>query len=383
MSMDILRDSEKNNPYSRRSFIERLSLGIGTAALSNSLLSIAGQPVGAQPVVAQDKKLGVALVGLGNYSTGQLAPALQQTKLCRLAGIVTGTPAKAKEWSQKYNIPAKNIYNYENFDRIANNKDIDIVYVVLPNSMHAEYTIRAAKAGKHVICEKPMAVSVKECEQMIAVCKAANRLLSIGYRLHFEPHNQEMMRLGQEKVFGPVKIVESSFGFRLGDPNQWRLKKELAGGGALMDVGIYAIQGARYVTGEEPVSVFAQEFKTEPVKFNEVDETVLWQLQFPSGAAANSSTTYAAHVERLFATAEKGKFELGPAYSYSGIKGTVKNKPMELPQINQQAAQMDDFANCVLTNKQSTVSGEEGLKDMKVIEAIYRSIREGKPVKIS
>src|SRR5690606_23331209 len=121
---------------------------------------------------------------------------------CYLAGIVTGTPAKEKQWASRYNIPEKNIYNYENFDSIALNPDIDIVYVVLPIFMHKEFTIRAAQAGKHVICEKPMAMNVRECEEMIAACTKANRLLSIGYRLHFEPYNMEMMRLGQQKVFG-------------------------------------------------------------------------------------------------------------------------------------------------------------------------------------
>ena len=159
--------------------------------------------------VAPEKKLGIALVGLGGYSSGQLGPALQQTRNCYLAGIVTGTPSKAKDWSARYNIPAANIYNYENFDSIANNPAIDIVYVVLPIAMHKEYTVRAAKAGKHVICEKPMAISVSECEEMIAACRKANRMLSIGYRLHFEPFNKEMMRLGQQKVYGKILEIEA------------------------------------------------------------------------------------------------------------------------------------------------------------------------------
>ncbi len=145
----------------------------------------------------------------------------------------------------------KNIYNYASFDRIADNPDIDIVYVVLPNAMHAEYTIRAARAGKHVLCEKPMATSAKECEAMITACKTANRQLAIAYRLHFEPHNLEAKRLGQRKVFGALRTIEAGFGFIIGDPSQWRLKKALSGGGALMDVGVYALQAARYVSDED------------------------------------------------------------------------------------------------------------------------------------
>src|SRR5688572_16433509 len=180
------------------------------------------------------KKLGFALVGLGSLSENQIAPALfQKTKLCKLTGLVSGHPDKAKKWAEKYGVPEKNIYDYKSFDQIKNNPDIDVVYVVLPNSMHAEFTIRAAKAGKHVLCEKPMAISVKECDDMIAACKAAGRQLAIAYRLHFEPNNLEMMRLSREKVFGPVDVIEAAAGFRIGDPTQWRLDKTLAGGGSL------------------------------------------------------------------------------------------------------------------------------------------------------
>jgi predicted dehydrogenase len=341
---------------SRRRFFKNLSTGLGAAALATAafpFLSATTQNA------AQDKnkKLGVALVGLGSLSKNQIAPALLKTKNCYLAGIVTGTPAKAEEWSKKYNIPKKNIYNYQNFDTIAKNKDIDLVYIVLPNSMHHEFTIRAAKAGKHVLCEKPMANTVKECEEMIAACKKAGKQLAIGYRLHFEPHNLEMKRLGQEKVFGQVKLVEAADGFRIGDPNQWRLKKDLAGGGALMDVGIYALQGCRYVIGEEPLTVTAQEFKTDPVKFKEVDETIFWQMKFPGGATASCTTSYAASTERLFASAEKGWMELRPAYGYGGIKGRTSKGEMNFPQIDHFEAQMDDFANCIQTNKPTSVPG--------------------------
>ncbi len=203
--------------------------------------------------------------------------------------------------------------------------------------MHAEFTIRAAKAGKHVICEKPMAVSAVEAQSMIDACDAAKRKLYIGYRLHYEPHNVEAMRLGQENVFGNLKYVQTEFGFRIGDPSQWRLKKALAGGGAMMDVGIYALQAARYVTGEEPVLVTAQEYKTDPVKFAEVDETITWQLTFPSGCVASCSTSYAMSQHRLYAAAESGWFALRPAYGYGGIAGETSKGPMDFPEVNQQA----------------------------------------------
>lgn len=355
----------------RRKFLRNVSLGLGGIALGNEF-AFCTTP-------RKKDKLGVALVGLGNYSNGQLGPALLETRNCYLAGIVTGTPSKEKTWSERYNIPGKNIYNYQNFDEIAANPDIDIVYVVLPIFMHKEFTIRAAKAGKHVICEKPMAMNSQECLDMIKACKDANRMLSIGYRLHFEPHNMEMMRLGQKKVFGAVKKVDGANGFVYGgNPNAWRLKKSMAGGGGLMDMGVYVIQGHRYVTGEEPTWVEAKEIKTRPEFFKEVDETVKWTMGFPGGTIATGSSSYNDNTNHLRAEAENGWFELTEAYRYGGIEGATSKGPLDFPQINQQAAQMDDFASCIMNNKPTRVPGEEGWKDMKVVDAIYRSIQSGK-----
>ncbi|AMR33842.1 glucose-fructose oxidoreductase [Mucilaginibacter sp. PAMC 26640] len=359
---------KNDKEISRRSFIQQSAIASSALMLGSTISAIAA-----------GKKMGIALVGLGSYSGGQLAPALQHTKNCYLAGIVTGTPQKAEAWSKKYNIPQKNIYNYQTFDQIAHNPAIDIVYIVLPVSMHKEYTIRAAKAGKHVICEKPMALNAADCREMIAACKNAKRLLSIGYRLHFEPHSQEVMRLGQKKVFGKVVKIDTGNGFVYGgDPNAWRLKKALSGGGALMDMGIYSIQGSRYTLGEEPVAVKATQQKTRPELFKEVDETIFWELKFPGGAKVNGKSSYNNNWSYLHATAENGHFELEPAFGYGGLDGKVNGKPMNIPNNIQQAAQMDDFATCVMLNKQSRVPGEEGEKDMKVVDAIYRSLKTGK-----
>ena len=333
--------------------------------------------------------MGIALVGLGTYATGQLAPALQETEKCHLAGIVTGTPAKADRWMQKYNLSEDHVYDYETFDEIASDEAIDIIYVVLPNGLHAEYTIRAAEAGKHVICEKPMATSVEDCRAMIDACDRNDRKLSIGYRLHFEPHHQRVMTLGQEAPFGPVQFMQNGFGFHIPDdaidaPHiQWRLDKEMAGGGALMDVGIYAIQAGRYVTGEEPVAVTAREYATRPDTFDEVDETILFQLEFPSGAVVDGSTSYNANVNRLYASAPDGWFEVQPSYSYGGLQGRTHEGPMDLPNVNQQAHQMDAFADCIQNDRSSRVAGVEGLRDLQVIEAIYESIDTGSRVRIA
>ena len=381
---------------SRRTFLRNLSAGASALSLpilgyannqfvqheSSGLYSLMNNPNG-EGLFQPGRKLGIALVGLGYYSANLLAPALQQTQNCRLAGIVTGTPSKTDEWMKKYNIPKGNVYDYKTFDRIADNKDIDVVYVVLPNSMHEEYVVRAAQAGKHVICEKPMAITPKACQNMIDACKKANKQLAIGYRLHYEPFTKEVMRLGQQKVFGPVKFIESSDGFRSGDPNQWRLKKSMAGGGPLMDVGIYAVQGARYVTGEEPISVTAQfSPKTEPQKFKDVEETMFWQFQFPSGAVSNSTTSYTAGVERLRASCENGWFELSPAFGYGPLKGMTSKGPIEQPVVNHQAVHMDGVCKDLLDGKKlpDHITGEEGLRDVKLLQAIYQAAETGRKI---
>lgn len=369
-----------NESQNRREFLQRSSTGLGAALIAAGTTSFASSLRAADP----DKKVNFALAGLGGLSTNQIAPALQKTKHARLAGIITGTPAKAEKWKQQYNIPEANIYNYDTMDRLHDNPDIDVVYVVTPNGLHKEHTLKAAKAGKHVLCEKPMANSAKDCEVMIEACQKAGVKLAVGYRCQFEPHSLECIRIAREKEFGDIKIIEAGFGFKIGDPKQWRLRADLAGGGALMDVGIYALQACRYLTGEEPVQVSAMETRTDPVKFAEVDESITWQMTFPSGGIAYCSTSYNVNgINRYTAYADKGWFGLDPAYSYGGIKGKTSKGPIDFPQIDQFAAEMDDFALCILENRQSKVSGEEGLRDLKVIEGIYKSIKSAKTVPLS
>jgi predicted dehydrogenase len=328
-----------------------------------------------------DRQLGIALVGLGNYSEGQLGPALKETKLCRLAGIVTGTPEKAEKWKKEYGIPDQNVYNYQTFDQIKDNPEIDIVYVVLPNAMHAEYTIRAAQAGKHVICEKPMATTSADCKKMIDACNQAGKKLGIGYRLHFEPHNLEMMRLGQQLEFGQVKRIIAQNGQKQGNDTPWRFDKELSGGGPLPDVGIYCIQGAIYTKGQVPVSVTARYHPvTDQEKFSEVEEGMDFQMQFEDGSVADCKTSYNDKYNLLRAEAANGWFELDPAYPYDGLKGRTSRGPMDIENINQQARQMDAFAASIINNAENPVTGEMGMRDVQLIEAIYQAADSGRKI---
>ena len=365
---------------SRRTFLEKVGVGVGASALAATIPSFTNTNV------YEGRKLNIALCGLGRYA-GYLAEGLQESKYCKLAGIVTGTPAKAEKWQKQYNILEKNIYNYQNFDEIVNNNDIDLVYVVLPNALHKEYVIRAAKANKHVIVEKPMAVTAKDCQEMIDACKKAGVQLAMGYRLHFEPYHIELKRLGQEKVFGQVRLIEVSLGYKLGaeNPKDWHYVKALSDGGSLMNLGVYCVQASRYVLGEEPISVTAQFMPvTNKSLFSEVEESITWQLVFPSGAVCTSTSAYNCGIDRFFATADDGFFELKPAVSYGPFKGRTSKSELNFPDINQQATQCDEIGKVLLDNKQlpSHITGEEGLKDMKVLEAIYKAANTGKKVSI-
>lgn len=363
--------------YSRRDFLSHLSLGLGSIATfpALSMFSSIDRFLARKGLteLPDQQKLGIALVGLGRYATGQLAPALQETKLCKLSGIVTGTPRKEKIWAQKYGIPEKNIYNYQTYDQIADNEDIDIIYVVLPNNMHAEYTVRAAEAGKHVISEKPMATSVEDCQRMIDACNKADRKLSIGYRLHFEPHNEELMRLGRNEVFGPVQKISGAHSFPLNDPTAWRRDKEMAGGGPLMDVGIYVVQASVYTLGKLPTSVKAWDVTQNPESFTDVEGTIKWDLHFPDEVVAHGRSSYEEGANNFRMEATDGWAELQPAYSYGGIQGMTSEGAMDFPEVNQQALQMDDFARCIMEDEPSIVPGEMGKRDMIIIEGIYES----------
>jgi predicted dehydrogenase len=330
------------------------------------------------------KRLGVALVGLGEYAGAELAPALKATNHCELVAIVSDDPAKMEEWRKQHGLNEKCCYTYNQLDDIKDNPKIDIVYVVVPNTMHEEYVVRAAKAGKHVICEKPLATTIESCQRMIDACREAGVKLSMGYRLHFDPYNQEMMRLGQEKVYGPVKKIIAHNSMEIGEDSQWRLDYERAGGGPLMNNGVYCVQAAQYITGELPVAVTAAFLpKTDPKKFAEVEEGIRWTMEFPGGATAECETSYSKNENLMRAIAENGWFELNPAYEYEGLEGRTIEGPMKFALIDQQAAQMDDFAICIRENKETRVPGEMGLRDVEIMLAIYESARnEGKRVEL-
>ena len=374
---------------SRRGFLRAAGGTLAAASVSPLSAPAAAQVPQIKLPELPGRQVGFALVGLGNLAINQLMPAFARSRQAKLVGFVSGRPEKANHLAKVYGVDAKNIYTYDTYGRIADNPAIDVIYIVLPNNMHAEYTIRALEAGKHVLCEKPMANTPQDCERMIAAAKAAGRKLMIGYRVRYEPYNQALIAYAKEAAdAGPTRVILADAGFNIGDPKQWRLRKEMAGGGSLMDIGIYALNAARYLTGEEPVAVNAMMHSTpgDP-RFAEVEENINFQLRFPSGILANCASSYGVNFNRFRVMKPRGSAELDPASSYTGLRmrvfrgGAIEERI--LPQRDHFALEMDHFAGCILNNTEPLTPGEEGLRDLKVMMAIYEAARSGRTVTLA
>ncbi|RNC79952.1 MAG: gfo/Idh/MocA family oxidoreductase [Balneola sp.] len=320
------------------------------------------------------EKLGVALVGLGRYSNGRLAPGLQLTEHCELKGIVTGTPSKIPVWQERYNIPDANVYNYENIHEVANNDDIDIIYIVLPTGLHAKYAIAGAEAGKNVWCEKPMAKTVEECQGIIDAATKNKVQLTIGYRLQHEPNNQQVIEYTRQQTYGSIQDIKAGAGYsgRHGEGN-WRRSNEL-GGGALYDMGVYPINAIRYAAQMEPVRVRGRQWSDRSEMYNEVDEFSEFEMEFSNGLITTGETAFGKSSNYLDVTCSKGWYRLRPFQSYSGVRGeTSDGTQLPADPGHQQARQMDNDALAIKDSKTPIVPGEDGLKDIRIVQAIMES----------
>ena len=357
--------------FTRRAFAQALAVG-------SAYPSLAGL---ARAQDASGRRRRYCIVGLGRISLQHFMPACKMSQRAQVVALVSGHREKAEKTAAEYNVPQKNIYSYQNFDEIASNKEIDAVYIALPNSMHAEYTIRAANAGKHVLCEKPMATTVKDSQSMINACKAAGKKLMIAYRCQYEPTNLRAVQLIRDGKLGTLQAIESANGFneRAGE---WRLDRKLAGGGPLMDVGIYSLNACRYLTGEEPVAVegFCSVIDKDG-RFKDVEENASFNMRFPSGVVATCTTTYGANMPGFFRVhGSKGMLHMEPAFAYQGLhlKAEIRGEaPIDEPNAEKDPAQFvreaDDFADCVFNNREPKANGQEGLRDMQLMEKIYKS----------
>ena len=340
-----------------------------------------------------NERVGVAIVGVGRISVNEMLPAFAQSKHAKVVALVSGDRAKALKVAHQYDIPDSAVLDYKEYDRLAQMPEVQAVYIALPNSMHAEYTIRAAKAGKHVLCEKPMANSVAECQQMIEACRKAGKKLMIAYRSQYESNDRALVKMIRDKKLGTLKEFISVNSQNMGDPEHWRLKRKLAGGGALPDVGLYCINAARFLSGEEPVEVMGNTWSTPgDARFREVEESCQFVLRFPSGFIASCSTSYASHKSQMFRLNGSDAWaEMNPAYAYNGIKlrisrvveGNEQTSELQSDGKDQFAAELDHFAQCIQQNKDVHTPGEEGLQDQRIMEAIYESARTRKPVKLT
>jgi predicted dehydrogenase len=385
----------------RREFLGYVGGGLATALATRSLnLAAADEDrVDLSPIQAPTekpeklpaprdpggKRVGYAIVGLGRHAIGQVLPAFAQSRHSRVAALVSSDADKAMKIARQYAIRPDSVYSYENFDQLADNPEVDAVYIALPNSMHAEYTIRAARAGKHVLCEKPMAISVKQCEMMITECDKAGRKLMIAYRSQYEPMDRAIVRMVREKRLGELREFVSVNSQNVGDPAQWRLKHALSGGGPLADMGIYSINAARFLTGEEPFEVSGSAYRrvSDP-RFQEVEEAAHFILRFPSGMTATCATSFSTHRSQFFRLHGSDAWvEMNPAFAYRGLRmrtGRVLNgeeivEESGIDSGGQFARMVDHMSLCVRRNVLPHTPGEEGLQDMRIIEAIYESAR--------
>jgi predicted dehydrogenase len=424
MDKQALNFSEASETLSRRSFL-RAATGtvaattLATGALAQSetgasstttippqqeyvdLSQIHGKTEAAEhapgPFLPRDARVGYAIVGLGRLSLNQILPAFGASKYCKPVALVSGDRTKAQKVAAQYGIADTHITDYTNFERLAQMPGVDAIYIVLPDSMHKEFVLRSARIGKHILCEKPMATSSADCEVMIEACNRANVKLMIAYRQQYEPMNRYLQKMVADGKLGKLNSILSTNSQNTGDPTQWRLKKSLAGGGALPDVGIYCLNAARFLSGEEPDEVHAtvHQPKDDP-RFAEVEARCSFTAHFPSGLIATCVSAYDVHRSAMLRLeGSQAWAEMSPAFGYHGSRvrysmltgeGEEKKDTLFEPSIedkDQFALEMDHFATCVRNNVQPHTPGEEGLQDQRIIEAIYKSAATGRTVKMA
>ncbi len=376
---------------SRRRFLRRSAVAASGLLLAPGLVACgrantAASAENAAPASApgdQARKIGVAILGLGGYASGQIAPALQLTQHCELRGLITGSPEKVPEWQQKYGVKDANVYSYDNMGGIADNPDIDVIYVITPTATHRDFAVRAAAAGKHVWCEKPMALTPEQCQDIIDACRKQNSKLSIGYRMLHEPNTQQLIQLTKDKAYGDLTAAHSYAGYAGSPPaaDYWRGQRDM-GGGAIYDMGVYTVNGLRYGTQMAPTAVVKaeQRFQDRP---NGVDLTTTYTLRYPNGMTAEGKTSVVEGYNELHIEAEAGWYEMDPMQPYTGVKGTTSDgKVLGPPVPNQQSLQMDDDALAILNDTEVMAPGAMGKADIAVIRAIIESAATGKEVAV-
>jgi predicted dehydrogenase len=340
------------------------------------------------------QRVGFAVVGLGRLALEEILPAFAQSSKGRCVALVSGRPDKLQAVAAQHGVKPASCYSYESFDSIAANPEVQVVYIALPNAMHRLYCERAARAGKHVLTEKPMSITSRDGQVMVAACDAAKVKLMVAYRIQYEAYNRRAMEMVRGGRYGRLLAIHAVNTQTVAEDGaqQWRHKRAMAGGGSLFDIGLYCLNTARFLTGEEPVEVYASTYSPagDP-RFAEVEETVSFNLRFPSHTVANCLASYGGRddkYQRL--NLQAVALDMPNAYQYKGQQlqvigrqddATSRNE-LVLDQKNQFAAEIDHMAECVMENRRPHTPGEEGVQDHVLMEAIYKSASEGRPVRL-
>jgi predicted dehydrogenase len=334
----------------------------------------------------QPRRVGYAVIGLGHISQRAILPAFRHAKHSKLVALVSGDAEKAKTVAAKFG--AAESYAYESLDQCLSNPRVEAVYIATPNSTHLEFALRAAAAGKHVLCEKPLATSVAECRQIIEACEKHQVKLMVAYRKYVEPAALALKELIASEKLGRLKIIHTAFTISLPPGDSWHMKKQLAGGGSLVDVGIYCINTVRWLTQLEPLEATGYCWTTDPSRFSEVEDNVAFQLKFPGGLYLQGSASFtAAKASFLQIHGEKGWAALDPAYAYNEERrffGKVGGEWFEkkFKVIDEFSLELDHLSGCIRENREPVPNGRAGLQDVAVMEAIYQAVRNNRPAAI-
>lgn len=338
--------------------------------------------------MATSKRVGYAVVGLGRISERAVLPAFRHSRRAKLISVVSGDEKKARRLAAKFG--ARDFYTYEKYDLCLSRPAVEAVFIATPNGTHAPYAIRAANAGKHVLCEKPMANTADECQRMIDAAREHSVRLMIAYRKYFEPASLALKKLITSGKLGRLKFIHSAFTHYLPkNAPRWHLDRKLAGGGSLMDVGVYCVSTVRWLTGQEPVEASAYAWTVDPERFREVEENIAFRLTFPGGLVVQATAGFgAAQASFLLVHGERGWAALDPAFAFDEerrlfgkIGGRWFEKKFRI--MDEFALELDALADCVRRRRDPEPNGTQGLRDVAVMEAIYAAARDGRTVPIT
>lgn len=335
------------------------------------------------------KRIGYAVVGLGSIAETAVLPAFRNSKTSKLVALVSHDRSRAQKLGAKFGV--KNCYAYANYDECLSQPDVDAVFVASVNGAHAEQTIRAAEAGKHVLCEKPMANSVEDCRRMVEACRANRVRLMIAYRKYFEPGSVALKKLVSSGKLGRLRHIFSTYTEHVdpGKAKTWQLNRKLAGGGSLMDIGIYCVNTMRWLAGSDPIEATAQRWTDDPKRFSDVEDSIAFRLTHPNGLVCQGLSSYSSMAASFVQVhGDRGWAALNPAFAFEEERrlfGKIQGRWFEqkFKVIDEFVLELNAFTKSIHQGRDPEPDGMEGMRDIATIEAIYRSVQENRTVPIT